>query len=654
LERWLGVAATTVRPGGGWQAGRRAGACSLSLGLWLVATPLPAQSPPPVASSATWSRPDWLQFGFGDRHGGVNDRETILHAGNVATLHVLYQVHLPGIVAGAPVYLSGVATAQGRQDLLYLTTQDGSILALDAATGATVWSAQPAAGPMYTTSSPAIDPSWLYVYSYGLDGMVHKYQVGDGTEITTGGWPQLATLKPGVEKSSGALATATTPAGGSYLYVVNGGYPGPDGDQGDYQGHVTTIDLASGAQQLWNTLCSDQTVHFVASGTPDCADQWAAVWARPGVVYDADVDRLFFATGNGTFNAVRGGFDWGDSILALHADGTGAGGGMPLDSYTPADYEWLDDNDLDLGSAAPVLLPAPVSCRIRHLGAHVGKDEIVRLLDLDDLSGTGAPGQVGGELGQLVLPQGGEVLSQPAVWVNPADGTTWMLIANDAGISGLQLAVDPFGAPSLTPVWTNEVGGTSPIVANGILYYNAAAVGMAGLDPVTGEVLWLDGNIGSQHWQSPIVAGGRLFIADENAVLWAYGPDPAPLGFYTVPPCRAVDTRGEAGTFAGPSLAGGAPPRPFPLAGRCGVPVDARAVAVNLTAVVPSGAGDLQVVPAGVSTGIATLTLQPGRVRATQAVVGLTGNPLGVVAASASLPAGATVDLLVDVTGYFK
>ncbi len=80
----------------------------------------------------------------------------------------------------------------------------------------------------------------LYVYSYGLDGYVHKYQVGDGIEILTGGWPQLTTLKGYDEKGSSALSIATS-GGVKYLYVVHGGYPG---DKGDYQGHVTAINLA--------------------------------------------------------------------------------------------------------------------------------------------------------------------------------------------------------------------------------------------------------------------------------------------------------------------------------------------------------------------------------------------------------------------------
>jgi outer membrane protein assembly factor BamB len=595
---------------------------------------------------------DWPQFGFDSRHSGSTTQETRIHTGNVTTLHVLWHVQLPSIAAGAPVYLSGVTTKTGTQDLVFVTTQDGHIIALDASSGSTVWSAQPATGPMFTTSSPAIDPNRLYVYSYGLDGKAHKYQVADGIEITTGGWPEVTTLKPDVEKSSGAMATATTKSGKAYLYVVNGGYPD---DAGDYQGHVTAIDLASGAQQFFNALCSDQNVRFVENGTPDCPEKGAAVWARPGVVFDPDVEKLLFATGNGLFNAnTAGGRDWGDSILAVAADASGSGGGLPLDSYTPVNYQQLQDQDLDLGSTAPVVLPVPAGSKVQHLGAHVGKDQLIRLLDLDDLSGMGGPGHVGGELQAVALPQGNQVLQQPAIWVDPVDGTVWMEIANFNGISGLRLDFDGAGNPSLTPVWTNHIAGTSPVVANGMLFYAAVGVGLEGLEPTTGNVLWADSSIGNLHWESPIVADGRLFQADESAVLWAYGPKPAPLAFYTLPPCRVLDTRNPAGTYGGPAIAGGAPPRLFAIAGRCGVPADAKTVAANVTAVQPGADGGIAVAPAGVSPPGAVIDLRAGQIRANNAILGLTGYPLGSVAAAANLPPGASVHLVVDVYGYFK
>jgi len=485
---------------------------------WAGPEPPAARALPAPSGTVTGTPGDWQQFGYDARHSGVAALETTLTPGNVSSLHTLYSVTLPGTVDDAPVFLSGVTTALGVRDLLFVTTTGGRLVAIDAATGATAWSQQPAGGPQYTTSAPAIDPGRQLVYSYGLEGRVHRYRVGDGSEVTGSGWPQLATLKPDVEKCSPALAVARAASGHTYLYVANGGYPG---DAGDYQGHVTAVDLGSGAQRVWNADCSDQAVHFT-HGSPDCPSVQSAVWARGGVVYDSDLDRILFATGNGSFDVPQGRHDWGDSVLALGADG-GGNGALPLDSYTPVNFQQLNTSDLDLGSTAPAVLPPVPGSRLPHLAVQSGKDGLLRLLDLDDLSGRGHAGAVGGELQIVPVPQGGEVLTAPAAWTDPASGTPWIFVANDSGLSGIQVVAGGDGTPSLVPVWTDPNGGTSPVVADRIVFYVGAA-GLRALAARTGALLWSDGGPASIHWQSPIVVGGRVYVTDGNDKLWAYAP----------------------------------------------------------------------------------------------------------------------------------
>jgi hypothetical protein len=584
---------------------------------------------------------DWPVFNIDSRHNGNNQQETIINSGNVSTLHVLYHVTLPSVADGPPVFLTGVATASGIKDLLFLTTKAGHILALDAATGATIWSHQPATGPNYTTSSPAIDPNRLYVYSYGLEGKVHKYQVGDGTEITTGGWPQLTTNKPSVEKCSPPLSVAVTNGGIPYLYVAHGGYPG---DAGDYQGHITAINLSTGTQNVFNVMCSDQTVHFAQSpASPDCAGGvQSAVWGRPAVLYSTELDRIFFTTSNGTYNASTGGHFWGDSVLALHPDGTGTGmNGMPLDSYTPTEFQTLQDDDADLGSTSPALLPPIAGSRINPLAVQSGKDGQLRLLNLNNMSGAGAPAHVARE-----------VLPQPVVWVNPIDSSVWVFVTNGSGISGIKVTVDGGGNPGLAVQWNQGPGGSSALVANGMLFYNSSS-GIMALDPTTGNQLFSDSSPSGLHWESPILIDGRLFVGDESANLWAYGPNAAPLGFFTLPPCRVVDTRRANGPFGGPAIGGGGR-RSFQIAGQCGVPTDAKAVAANVTVVVPGADGFISVAPSGIADISSNVSFKAGEVRAGNGVIDLTGDPLGAVWASYGTAGTGATNLLIDVSGYFK
>src|SRR4051812_23175224 len=115
---------------------------------------------------------DWLQFGGDPQHSGNDASEVTLSAANVASLRKRFSVALPAVAAGAPVVLTGVATASGIRDLLFVATMSGDIVALDAQTGATLWSHRLATCPFVfgntgcnTTSSPAVDPSRAFVYA---------------------------------------------------------------------------------------------------------------------------------------------------------------------------------------------------------------------------------------------------------------------------------------------------------------------------------------------------------------------------------------------------------------------------------------------------------------------------------------------------------
>jgi hypothetical protein len=344
------------------------------------------------------------------------------------------------------------------------------------------------------------------------------------------------------------LNFATTSGGTTYLYMANGGYPG---DNGDYQGHITAINLADGSQKVFNSLCSDQTVHFVETpGSPDCAGHvQSAIWARASVIYDGVTGHIFMATGNGDYTGNAGGHEWGDSVFSLNPDGTGSGG-KPLDSYTPTNFATLQATDADLGSTAPAILPAPgYSGR---LAVQSGKDAKLRLINLANLSGMGGPGHTGGELQLISVPQGCEVLSAPAVWVNPKDLATWVFVSNGCGISGLKLTVTA-GVPSLASQWNKSMAGFSPLIANNVLYQANDSV-IRAMDPLTGNVLWSDTvHVGGNHWESPIVVNGVLYITDESSHLTAYS-----LGLASVSPTWGPTSGGTTATLLGSMFGAGA------------------------------------------------------------------------------------------------
>jgi outer membrane protein assembly factor BamB len=453
---------------------------------------------------------DWTVFGFDAARSNVNPGETTLTPATVARLHRVLQVALPGVADSSPALLSAVRLADGTtRAVLYVTTQDGRLLALDAVSGAILWSKQPA-GPKITQSSPAIDPSQQYVYAYGLDGFVHKYRATTGDEIVGGGWPVPVTRMPNTEKQGSALNIAD-----GYLYVTTGGYLG---DAPPYQGHVVTIRLSDASVHIFNSLCSTVTHLLVAS---DCPRSDSGIWARGGAVVDPLTGDIFVTTGNGAFDANTGGPDYGDSVIELSGDGT-----RVLDSYTPSNYQVLDDTDGDLGSDAPALLPTLAGSATPYLLLQGGKDGMLRLVNRRNMSGRGAPGGVGGEVQALSVP-GCDTFTQPTVWQDAAGGAIWVVVAATCGLRAYQLQ-SVGGKAQLVERWRAAAVSSTVILAGGVLYA-ATSGALLALDPQTGTQLWSSaeagagGSIGAIHWQSPIVIAGRVYCADESGQLTGYG-----------------------------------------------------------------------------------------------------------------------------------
>jgi FtsP/CotA-like multicopper oxidase with cupredoxin domain len=120
---------------------------------------------------------------------------------------------------------------------------------------------------------------------------------------------------------------------------------------------------------------------------------------------------------------------------------------------------------------------------------------------------------------------------------------------------------------------------------------------------------------------------------------------------HTLTPCRIADTRLAVGPQGGPALAAGTS-RNFGVAGICGVPPTAKAVAVNVTVVNATATGNLTVYPAGSTVPLAsTVNFRAVAARANNAVVSLGAS--GSVGVFCSMPSG-TADFVLDVTGYFE
>ncbi len=387
-----------------------------------------------------------------------------------------------------------------------------TLYALSARTGALQWKRSTAGPGLCTTAGPVLDPSGQWLYAAGLDGKMHRYDAISGEETLQAPWPQPITLMPDAEKIA-----ATPTLAGNHLYVTTSGFF----DTGHFEGHLVTIDLSTGQATVFNTLCSDipQLLGNDPSAANYCPRAFSGLFGRGQGVVDPLTHDVFIVSGNGAWDGTT---LWGDTVLKLDPSGS-----TVLDSYTPTDEQWLDDQDLDLGSSGAAILPTLNGAdRTYHLLVQAGKGPscrtchgaVLRLLNRDNLSGQGGPGHLGGDLQDVKSPGGCEVLTAPAVWKSPA-GQVWVYYADGCGLTGYRVSIN-HGKPHIAASWSTQYLNGTPIMNHGTLFLGHGDV--SAYHPETGQLLSVVTGAGPSHWEYPLVAGNQLFMTDEKGHVAAY------------------------------------------------------------------------------------------------------------------------------------
>lgn len=148
--------------------------------------------------------------------------------------------------------------------------------------------------------------------------------------------------------------------------------------------------------------------------------------------------------------------------------------------------------------------------------------------------------------------------------------------------------------------------------------------------------------------------GARLNDDDRAGLFMFYNSVPdQPGAFFTVPPCRLLDTRDPVISVGGPLASG--EDRTVEVAPYCGIPALAKAVSLNVTAVDPSGEGFVTLHPAGESApSTSTLNFGSHQTRSNNAMLKLSAGDMRALGASAVILGSGTVDLVIDVNGYFQ
>jgi hypothetical protein len=276
------------------------------------------------------------------------------------------------------------------------------------------------------------------------------------------------------------------------VLVTTGGYVG---DAPPYQGKVVAIDRASGrVARVWNSLCSNRRAIIVPR---TCHASDSAIWGRAGAVVDPSNHHIYVATSNGPFD---GSTNWGDSVIELSP-----GAKRFLRHYTPRNQAVLDAQDIDLGSTSPVLMHGSHGHRYLVQG---GKDGKLRLLSvpgsLHRVHGS-AGRRLGGE--RQILP----VVGSTDVFTAPAVRRHTLFVATDGGTGAYRLR-----RGRLHRVWANGTAGTSPVLAGRVLWVYDPHGALDAYRPRDGHLLRRF-PAPAGHWNSPIVAGGSLYLPTGNA-----------------------------------------------------------------------------------------------------------------------------------------
>lgn len=216
---------------------------------------------------------------------------------------------------------------------------------------------------------------------------------------------------------------------------------------------------------------------------------------------------------------------------------------------------------------------------------------------------------------------------------------------------------DPMKPPVAVPVDMGLHFFQIPAGEDGLWFYGDAGDWGVGISPPGSTVrLWIRQVYGCNLNDS---AGGfdvgmRYFSAKvvpfdyPNGTACAYRNG---LDFYSLTPCRLIDTRLANGSLGGPALAAGQN-RAFPAAGTCGVPATAKALSVNVAAIEPSSGGSFSLFGgSGSPPPTPTLRFSANQTRANNAMVLLGAD--GNISISCGIPSG-TAHAILDVNGYFQ
>ncbi|MGD0362749.1 MAG: pyrrolo-quinoline quinone [Bryobacteraceae bacterium] len=341
---------------------------------------------------------------------GQNLAETILTTSNVnsATFGKLFQATLDGLVDAQPLYVGGISIpGQGTHNLLIAATENDSLYALDADSGAQIWKVSllpsgetpsdnrgcdqvtPQIG---ITSTPVIglksgtSEGEIFAVAMSKDSSgkyhqrLHRVSLTTGKALTTA--VEIVAKYPGTGEDSKGGYAYFNPAQykeRSGLLLLQGVVYltwGSHCDFPPYTGWVIGYDAT--------TLVQTSVIDVTPNGSE------GAIWgAGAGLAADSN-GYIYFLDANGTFDTTLNGQgfpangDFGNAFIKLST----AGNQLTVkDYFTMYNTTSESDGDVDLGSGGALVLPdmTDANGEVQHLAIGAGKDSNIYLVNRDNM-----------------------------------------------------------------------------------------------------------------------------------------------------------------------------------------------------------------------------------------------------------------------------
>ncbi|HEX3854960.1 MAG TPA: hypothetical protein VHW01_28555 [Polyangiaceae bacterium] len=498
---------------------------------------------------------------------GATLSETVLDTCNVQNLVQLGTYAVDDEVYAQPLYASGITTKQGTKNLLLVATMADSLFAFDAEQpgSAPLWqlgqqhelgtpalSSRNVGGNNGILATPVIDPSTgtLFLVSRDCDPTAQPtfpscIQRLFAIELGTGKVLSSAEVAGTAPALAGALGTRFDPnlhwsraallLQHDQLFVSFGSGPNGDTHEEDFSFHGWLFGYrASDLSQPPSVYCS----------TSDFGG--GAIW-QSGNGPAADEDAVYFATGNGIHQptpVAPAGFPEQpqgdeDSVVRVPLSAPSSSLHYWDDRSYHADgnvFQYMEKNDIDLGTAGPLLIPASTQLIAG------GKSGIVYALDRatlqptqDPIEAFSSPALASGQSKYIYSYSGGPHLhGSPAfVRLNDADGNPGQgLIFYWPALERLTSFGYDYASGLVTqlgdaPVPKVDSGGTLAISADGGRP-DSAIVWASAVDADSGGHLWaLSASHLTELWDAklpawakfavPTIAAGRVYVASTSS-----------------------------------------------------------------------------------------------------------------------------------------